>query len=59
MKPTIRKASVTDLDAISTLYEALCDYLEAHTNYPGWIKGIYPSREDAEKGLREEALYVA
>lgn len=59
MKPTIRKASVTDLDAISTLYEALCDYLEAHTNYPGWIKGIYPTREDAEKGLREEALYVA
>ena len=55
----IRKAVETDLEHIEKLYEAICDYLETHRNYPGWKKGIYPVRCDAEKGLMANALYVA
>lgn len=55
----IKKALETDLDCIGKLYEDLCDYLETHTNYPGWKKGIYPARRDAEKGLLENSLYIA
>ena len=55
----IRKAVKADLDCIEKLYDDICDYLETHTNYPGWRKGIYPVRCDAEKGVMENALYIA
>lgn len=55
----IRKAAEADLDQIEKLYEDVCDYLEGHINYPGWKKGVYPARRDAEKGLMEHTLYVA
>ncbi len=55
----VRKAAETDLECIERLYDDICDYLEAHKNYPGWRKGIYPARCDAEKGLAENALYIA
>lgn len=55
----IRKAAEADLDYIERLYEDICDHLERNINYPGWKKGIYPARGDAEKGLMENALYVA
>ena len=55
----IRKAVDADIDCIEMLYEDICDYLDAHINYPGWKKGIYPARCDAEKGLTENVLYVA
>ena len=54
----IRKAVLLDLEQIELLYNDLCDYLEVHENYPGWKKGVYPTREDAEKGIREESLFV-
>lgn len=41
------------------LYDELNDYLAATTNYPGWIKGVYPVREDAVAGVNDETLYVA
>ena len=55
----IRKAVEADLDGVGKLYEDVCDYLDAHGNYPGWIKGIYPVRRDAERGMMANALYVA
>lgn len=54
----IRKAVPSDLEQIEFLYNNLCDYLEMNQNYPGWKKGVYPVREDAENGLREECLFV-
>lgn len=44
---------LSDLEQIEFLYNDLCDYLEVHENYPGWKKGVYPTREDAERGIRE------
>lgn len=55
----IRKATESDLDAIEELYDRVCDHLETHINYPGWKKGVYPSRSDAETGLMDDALYIA
>lgn len=55
----IRKATESDLDCIERLYEEACDYLEAHQNYPGWKKGVYPTRSDAESGLQADGLYIA
>lgn len=44
---------LSDLEQIEFLYNDLCDYLEVHENYPNWKKGVYPTREDAERGIRE------
>lgn len=52
------KAREKDSEAVSALYDAVSDYLEAHVNYPNWKKGEYPTREDAEAGLRNGELYV-
>ncbi len=55
----IRRGVLEDINALATLYDELNDYLESHINYPGWRKGIYPVREDAEQGIRENTLFVA
>jgi len=48
-----------DIDEICALYDLVHQYLESHTNYPGWKKGIYPDRIHGEQGIREGTLYVA
>lgn len=55
----VRKAVEADIDDIEKLYDDICDYLAAHKNYPGWKKGIYPVRRDAEKGFMANGLYLA
>lgn len=55
----IRKGMKDDIDAVSALYDEVCDDLQTHTNYPGWKKGIYPDRRDAERGIGEDSLFVA
>lgn len=59
MEILVRPASAADLDAIERLYNELNDYLASHINYPGWKKGSYPLRRDAEEGLQSGTLYVA
>lgn len=54
----IRKGTKDDIDKVAALYDTLNDYLDSHINYPGWKKGIYPIREDAEKGILENNLFV-
>lgn len=49
----------TDLDDIEQLYNDVNDALEAGVNYPGWKKGIYPTREDAAAGIDNHNLFVA
>lgn len=55
----IRKGTKDDIDAVSALYDEVCDDLQTHINYPGWRKGVYPDRQDAEQGIREDSLFVA
>lgn len=55
----IRLGREEDLDSLEQLYDNLNDYLAATINYPGWRKGVYPTRQDAEAGIKENALFVA
>lgn len=59
MKILIEKGSLSDINELEQLYNDLNDYLSAGINYPGWIKGIYPIREDAIAGINNNNLYVA
>ncbi len=54
----IVKGTKCDIEKIESLYNDLNDYLAIRINYPGWIKGIYPIREDAVLGIEEGNLYV-
>lgn len=54
-----RKGTLQDLDELEGLYEDVIDYLDCHTNYPGWVKGIYPNRDSAVEGVEEDNLFVA
>lgn len=48
-----------DMDELSALYDRVAEYAESHVNYPGWKKGVYPTRADAELGIKEGTLYAA
>ena len=58
MKFVIESGTTADIDELEKLYNDLNDYLSATTNYPGWIKGIYPIREDAVAGIENNTLFV-
>lgn len=55
----IIRADITHIEEISKLYDEVCDFLCEHENYPGWKKGVYPTRDDAKEGIKESALYIA
>lgn len=59
MNIIIELGNEKDIDELEKLYDDLNDYLAEGINYPGWLKGIYPIREDAIKGLDGGYLYVA
>ena len=58
MKFVIESGTTADIDELEKLYDDLNDYLSATTNYPGWIKGIYPIREDAIAGIENNTLFM-
>ena len=55
----IEPGSLADIDELERLYDELNDHLSATINYPGWIKGIYPVRENAAAGVDDNSLFVA
>ncbi len=54
----IEKGTASDIDELVWLYNSLIDHLTNTVNYPGWIKGIYPVRDTAAEGVKDEALFV-
>ena len=50
--------TVKDIEELENLYNELNDHLSEGVNYPGWIKGVYPSRETAVGGIKENNLFV-
>jgi GNAT superfamily N-acetyltransferase len=48
-----------DASELGQLYDDLNDHLARNINYPGWIKGIYPIRENASDAIARQCLYVA
>lgn len=59
MNLIIELGTSADIDELERLYDELNDYLATTVNYPGWIKGIYPVREDAVSGVNDNSLFVA
>lgn len=59
MELIIEQATLKDVDELERLYDILNDALEKGVNYPGWKKGVYPIREDADKGIEQGNLFVA
>ncbi len=55
----IEKGTAADINELEQLYNDLNDFLASDINQPRWIKGGYPVRENAEKGVKEGNLYVA
>lgn len=39
----ITEGQSSDLDELERLYDELNDYLQIGINYPGYLKGIYPT----------------
>ncbi|MFA9462794.1 MAG: GNAT family N-acetyltransferase [Velocimicrobium sp.] len=59
MNSIIESGIESDIDQVAQLYDDLNDFLNSGMNYPGWMKGIYPNRRDAEVGIAKGTLYVA
>ena len=59
MNIKIELANPSYIDELEKLYNDLNDYLASGINYPGWIKGIYPVRQNAVDGISNSNLYVA
>ena len=55
----IKKATSQDLDAVTELYGAMCDYMADKPFNPNFRRGGYPSQEDAETYLAADGLYIA
>lgn len=59
MDITFELGKPDDVDELEQLYNDLNDYLEKGVNYPGWIKGIYPVRQNAVDGIKNGNLFTA
>lgn len=52
----IELARATDVNEIEALYGTVVDDLLANVNYPGWKKGIYPTRDEAIFGIEKKRI---
>lgn len=59
MNLVIEKAGPQDLDAVTELYGAVCGYLADKPFNPNWRWDVFPAREDAERYLAANGLYIA
>lgn len=54
----IRKAAAADLPRIGAIYEAIFDQEEQGPVYTNWLRGSYPTIDDARQALEAGTLYV-
>lgn len=54
----IRKALDMDLPGIGGIYDAIFDQEESGPVYTNWLRGSYPTVEDAREALEAGTLYV-
>ncbi|MBE6038640.1 MAG: GNAT family N-acetyltransferase [Anaerofustis stercorihominis] len=54
----IRKATVDDINAVTCIYEDIHTLEEEGKSTIGWIRGIYPTKETAEKSVDNDELFV-
>ncbi|MDF2473822.1 MAG: acetyltransferase [Anaerocolumna sp.] len=58
-KLMIEKGTVADIDEMEQFYNDILNSLEQGVNYPGWKKGIYPTKEGAVHGIKCDDLLIA
>lgn len=54
----IRPAVFSDLSSIEEIYQEHFVHEKQHVAYTVFRKGVYPTRKDAQKALRKDALFV-
>lgn len=54
----IRKGTAADLDRAEAIYHEILDHQAATVNYTNWIKGVYPTRDNARRALEAGTFYV-
>ena len=54
----IRKANYNDVDLINETYNEHFKYEEENTAYTIFRRGIFPTKEIAEKAVKSESMYV-
>lgn len=54
----IRKGTAADLDRAEEIYNEILDHQAATVNYTNWVKGLYPTRENARRALEAGTFYV-
>lgn len=54
----VEKGTISDIDELEELYNDLNDHFSVYTNYPGWIKDIYPVRQTAIEGIESSSLFI-
>ncbi|MEG1103232.1 MAG: GNAT family N-acetyltransferase [Oscillospiraceae bacterium] len=59
MDITIRKGETGDINAIASFYDSVNDALAKGYNYPGWQKGVYPTINEAEIGVKSGSIFLA
>lgn len=55
----VRPATRADVEGVSKLYEDVITRLEMTRNYPHWLRGTYPTHDDAMGAYGAGELYVA
>lgn len=54
----IRLAREEDIERVSEIYEAYLDYEEENGTTTNWIRGVYPTKKNAIRGVENESLFV-
>ena len=54
----IRKAVQEDLDAVKAIYKKIFQYQNEGKLLVGWVEGVYPTDETAEKAFKNGDLFV-
>lgn len=55
---TVRKAGLSDLDAVCTFYQNVIHTLENSTNYPLWEWGVHPTEDMIRKAIENGQMSV-
>lgn len=55
---TVRKAGLSDLEAVCTFYQAVIRNLENSTNYPLWEWGVHPTGDMVRRAIENVQMSV-
>lgn len=58
MPVKIRKATVSDIDAINKIYENIHTAEESANAFVGWVRGVYPTKSTAQEALQRRDLFA-